>query len=237
MVSHTTGPGPLKRATARSHNRHATRGGHRRERAPSGERAHRRPSTTATRPRIGPMTEQRRGRRRERARLRPRRRRLRAAVDAPPDGLHPRRPAHRGGRNGCPFCAAPGKSDAEGLIVHRGEHCYVVMNLFPYNPGHVLVCPYRHVSLYVDLTDDGDGGVHGPDEAGDPRAPGRVRAARLQPRHEPGRRRGRRRGRPPAPAHRPPVERRLNFLPIVGQTKALPVLLEETRKRLVASWT
>ena len=33
-------------------------------------------------------------------------------------------------------------------------HCYVVMNLFPYNPGHVLVCPYRHVSLYVDLTDE-----------------------------------------------------------------------------------
>ena len=56
--------------------------------------------------------------------------------------------------DGCPFCAAPGKDDAEGLVVHRGEHCYVVMNLFPYNPGHVLVCPYRHVPLYVDLTDD-----------------------------------------------------------------------------------
>ena len=56
--------------------------------------------------------------------------------------------------DGCPFCAAPTKDDAEGLVVHRGEHCYVVMNLFPYNPGHVLVCPYRHVPLYVDLTDD-----------------------------------------------------------------------------------
>ena len=55
---------------------------------------------------------------------------------------------------GCPFCAAPDRSDAEGLIVHRGELCYVVLNLFPYNPGHVLVCPYRHVSLYVDLTDE-----------------------------------------------------------------------------------
>ena len=29
-----------------------------------------------------------------------------------------------------------------------------MLNLFPYNPGHVLVCPYRHVSLYVDLTDE-----------------------------------------------------------------------------------
>jgi hypothetical protein len=55
---------------------------------------------------------------------------------------------------GCPFCAAPTRTDAEGLIVHRGELCYVVMNLFPYNPGHVLICPYRHVPRYVDLTDD-----------------------------------------------------------------------------------
>ena len=39
-------------------------------------------------------------------------------------------------------------------MVHRGALCYVVMNLFPYNPGHVLVCPYRHVSLYVELTDE-----------------------------------------------------------------------------------
>ena len=53
---------------------------------------------------------------------------------------------------GCPFCSVVAKDDAEGLIVHRGRTGYVVMNLFPYNPGHVLVCPYRHVSLYVDLT-------------------------------------------------------------------------------------
>ncbi|BDZ58092.1 hypothetical protein GCM10025872_17490 [Barrientosiimonas endolithica] len=55
---------------------------------------------------------------------------------------------------GCPFCAAPHKSDAEGLIVHRGETCYVVLNLFPYNPGHALICPYRHEPAYVGLTDE-----------------------------------------------------------------------------------
>src|SRR5699024_12533129 len=33
----------------------------------------------------------------------------------------------------------------------RGETCYVVMNLYPYNPGHLLVCPYRHVPDYTDL--------------------------------------------------------------------------------------
>ena len=50
------------------------------------------------------------------------------------------------------FLEIPKLADEDGLIVARGEHCYVVMNLFPYNPGHVLVCPYRHVPLYVDLT-------------------------------------------------------------------------------------
>src|SRR6476660_4656556 len=63
------------------------------------------------------------------------------------------RPSEEAG-DGCPFCAAPGRDDAAGLLVHRGLHCYVVLNLFPYNPGHVLVCPYRHVSRYVDLADE-----------------------------------------------------------------------------------
>jgi len=51
-------------------------------------------------------------------------------------------------RADCPFCAAPRKSDADGLIVHRGKSCYVLLNLFPYNSGHMLVCPYRHVATY-----------------------------------------------------------------------------------------
>ena len=53
----------------------------------------------------------------------------------------------------CPFCAAPGKGDDEALIVARGRHAYVLLNLFPYNPGHLLVCPYRHVSTYDLATD------------------------------------------------------------------------------------
>lgn len=52
----------------------------------------------------------------------------------------------------CPFCVAPARPDEESLIVHRGEHAYVVLNLFPYNPGHLLVCPYRHVPDYTDIT-------------------------------------------------------------------------------------
>jgi len=55
----------------------------------------------------------------------------------------------------CPFCRTQDKE--EQLIVVRGEHAYVVMNLFPYNPGHVLVCPYRHVADYTDLTPEESG--------------------------------------------------------------------------------
>ncbi len=53
----------------------------------------------------------------------------------------------------CPFCAAPERSDEESLIVHRGEHAFVVLNLYPYNPGHLLVCPYRHIPNYDDATE------------------------------------------------------------------------------------
>ena len=52
----------------------------------------------------------------------------------------------------CPFCRAPQGSDEDGLIVARGRVAYVVLNLYPYNTGHVMVCPYRHASLYTDLT-------------------------------------------------------------------------------------
>lgn len=50
----------------------------------------------------------------------------------------------------CPFCLTD--DSQESLIVARGEHTYVVMNLYPYNPGHLLVCPYRHVADFTDLT-------------------------------------------------------------------------------------
>ena len=56
------------------------------------------------------------------------------------------------GKHDCPFCEAPERSDEQSLIVHRGELAFVILNLFPYNPGHILVCPYRHVPDYTDLT-------------------------------------------------------------------------------------
>ena len=48
----------------------------------------------------------------------------------------------------CPFCLATAKTDEESLIVFRGKCAYVILNLFPYNSGHLLVCPYRHISTY-----------------------------------------------------------------------------------------
>ncbi len=137
---------------------------------------------------------------------------------------------------GCPFCAAPEKDDADGLIVHRGELCYVVLNLFPYNPGHLLVCPYRHVSLYVDLTDEETAeftaltkdAIRALEAASHPMGlnlginQGDVAGAGVA-----------------AHLHQHVVPRwggDANFLPIVARTKALPALLEDTRRLLVEHW-
>jgi len=53
--------------------------------------------------------------------------------------------------DGCVFCAKPGQSDEEALIVHRGERCYAVLNLYPYGSGHLMVVPFRHVAEPGDL--------------------------------------------------------------------------------------
>jgi ATP adenylyltransferase len=146
------------------------------------------------------------------------------------------RPSEAAGE-GCPFCLAPQRADdAEGLIVHRGKHCYVVMNLFPYNPGHVLVCPYRHVALYVDLTDEEAAeftsltrdSLRALEKASAPLGfnigmnQGAVAGAGVQ-----------------AHLHQHVVPRwggDSNFLPVIAQTKALPMLLEDVRTQLVAAW-
>ncbi|MCA0179248.1 MAG: HIT domain-containing protein [Actinobacteria bacterium] len=171
------------------------------------------------------------------------------AADLPgsPDGFErlwtPHRLAYiRGERpdpnegQGCPFCAAPTRADDEGLVVYRGEHCYVVMNLFPYNPGHVLICPYRHVSLYVDLTDD---------ETLEFSALTKAAIAALSAASAPhgfniGMNQGEVAGAGVAAhLHQHVVPRwggDANFLPIIGRTKALPALLEDVRSQLVAAW-
>ena len=95
-------------------------------------------------------------------------RRVRAAVDAAPHGLH----QGRGSRSSPAedeLPVLPGArrcSDDDGLIVARGELVYAVLNLYPYNAGHLMVCPVP-----------ARGRLHRPDRGGDRRA-GRVHQAR-----------------------------------------------------------
>lgn len=136
----------------------------------------------------------------------------------------------------CPFCVIPNKSDAEGLIVARGQNAYVVLNLYPYNSGHLLVCPYRHVADYTDLTDAEVievaeltrkamtviRAVSGPQGFNLGMNQGEIAGAGIA-----------------AHLHQHVVPRwpgDANFLPIVGQTKALPQLLSQTQQLLSQAW-
>ncbi len=146
------------------------------------------------------------------------------------------KPSPGGAEHECPFCRAPTLPDEESLIVARGELAYVLLNLYPYNPGHLLVCPYRHTSSYVDLS--------GPEAAevaaltqtslrvlADASAPhgfnlginqGEVAGAGIA-----------------AHLHQHVVPRwggDANFLPVVARTKALPELLADTRATLARAW-
>ena len=58
----------------------------------------------------------------------------------------------KNGEEECVFCAAPHKDDKNSLIVYRGEHNFVMLNLYPYNAGHLMIIPYRHLSDLTELT-------------------------------------------------------------------------------------
>ncbi|GEA84278.1 hydrolase [Cellulomonas gelida] len=171
------------------------------------------------------------------------------ALAGEPDGFQrlwtPHRMAYIGGENkpvddaagpGCPFCRIPSLPDDEGLVVARGTRAYVVMNLYPYNPGHVLVCPYRHVADYTDLSVDEVAEVGALTQSAM-----RVLRAVLAPS---GFNLGMNQGDVAgagiaAHLHQHVVPRwdgDSNFLPVVGRSRALPELLSDTRARLAAAW-
>ena len=56
--------------------------------------------------------------------------------------------------SGCVFCLAPRDPDPDPLVVFRGERSYVILNLYPYNNGHLMVVPYRHEPTLAGLTRD-----------------------------------------------------------------------------------
>jgi ATP adenylyltransferase len=53
---------------------------------------------------------------------------------------------------GCIFCTALQRAEAEPLVVHIGTTCFVILNLYPYNNGHLMVVPRRHVGTLASAT-------------------------------------------------------------------------------------
>jgi len=136
----------------------------------------------------------------------------------------------------CPFCAAPKLSNEAGLIVHRGGSAYVVMNLYPYNAGHILVCPFRHVADYTELT------ISERDEIArlTQDAMSVIREVSGAQGFNIGMNQGGIAGAGiAAHLHQHVVPRwggDTNFMPVVGQTKVMPELLEETRRLFAEAW-
>ncbi len=136
----------------------------------------------------------------------------------------------------CPFCRIPKLSDEEGLIVARGESAYVVMNLYPYNAGHLLICANRHVADLTDLTKDER------DEISELTAHAMVTLRKVS--SPAGFNLGMNQGAISGAGvaehiHQHVVPRwagDANFMPLIGQTKVMPVLLSQTRDELAAAW-
>jgi ATP adenylyltransferase len=141
-----------------------------------------------------------------------------------------------GDRDDCPFCRVPGLPDEEGLVVARGELTFAVLNLYPYNGGHVMICPYRHVADYTDLTEPETAEF----SANTKRAITALRAASGAQGFNVGMNLGGVAGAGIAGhLHQHVVPRwggDTNFMPVVGRTKVLPELLADTRKLLADAW-
>ena len=136
----------------------------------------------------------------------------------------------------CPFCRIPTLSDEEGLIVHRGETAYVVMNLYPYNPGHLLICAYRHIGDLTDLTSIERDEI----SALTAHAMKTVRKVSAPAGFNLGMNQGAISGAGVADhIHQHLVPRwsgDANFMPIIGHTKVIPQLLSLTRDEIAAAW-
>jgi len=137
---------------------------------------------------------------------------------------------------GCPLCRIPTLSDEEGLILARGTSGYAVLNLHPYNPGHLMVVTYRHVGELEELT--GDESVELAAMTRD--AVRAVKAASRPHGFNIGINLGDVAGGSLSDhLHQHVVPRwngDANFVTILGQTKIMPQLLADTRKLLAEAW-
>jgi ATP adenylyltransferase len=138
--------------------------------------------------------------------------------------------------DGCPFCRIVDLPDEAALILARGALVYAVLNLYPYNPGHLMVVPYRHIADYTDLT---------PEETVElaqftQKAMGVIRQVSAPHGFNIGMNQGVVAGAGiAAHLHQHVVPRwggDANFMPVIGHTKVLPELLGETWTALAAAW-
>ena len=136
----------------------------------------------------------------------------------------------------CPFCISPGLSDEQALIVHRGKTAYVLLNLYPYNSGHLLVCPYRHIPTYDLAT------AEEVLEIGELTQKAMTVLSSVSKAH--GFNIGMNQGEVAGAGiaghlHQHIVPRwrnDANFFPIIAETKALPKLLSQVRDEISATW-
>ena len=136
----------------------------------------------------------------------------------------------------CPFCWAPGVDDEESLIVARGTHAFALLNLFPYNSGHLLVCPYRHIATYDLATEEETAEIAELTQVA-------MRVLRGVSRND-GFNIGMNQGMVAGAGiadhlHQHIVPRwsqDANFMPIIAKTKPLPVLLGDIRQRIADAW-
>ncbi len=140
------------------------------------------------------------------------------------------------GDHDCPFCLIPQLSDEQGLVVARGETVFAVLNLYPYNAGHLMVVPYRHVPDYTDLTTAEVAELGSFTQT----AMRVVRAVSGAHGFNIGMNQGSVAGAGIADhLHQHAVPRwggDTNFMPVLGLTRVLPQVLAETRALLAEAW-
>lgn len=137
----------------------------------------------------------------------------------------------------CPFCRIAAGGAQSELVVHRGEACFVVLNLYPYNPGHLMVVPNRHVADYTDLSAAETAEVASLSQ----HALRTIRRVSQPHGFNLGLNLGGVAGGSLSQhLHQHVVPRwsgDANFMTVLGQTKTLPQLLEDTRDLLAAAWS
>jgi ATP adenylyltransferase len=138
---------------------------------------------------------------------------------------------------GCIFCSKPAAGDDEAnLIVHRGERCYVILNLFPYTNGHLMVAPYEHLGRIQDLA---------PDTVAEMMELAQRAMSRLEEVYEPhGYNVGFNQGRVAGAGFADHIHLHVvprwggdtNFMPVIADTKVMPQSLEQTYDALQGSF-